>query len=186
LIPDQGELALMLEYDGITGTLEIFGYAATKDRIEEFSEQGKMNVFTEQAVLHGNVEDNDREQVLKYMETRDRKEVQFLQEFIPREQVESYQQSVTEALPEEDKNPQNKGDFVQYLGNKYKPAALKVKPVYADLLEKFRVKRDIKGDPLVDMPKLNLVKSVVYTRILQSASAGRSTIQPTPTQQQHQ
>jgi len=41
------------------------------------------------------------------------------------------------------------------LGKKYKPVALKVKPMYSDLPEKFRIKRDLKGDPLVDMPKLN-------------------------------
>ncbi|KAF7320574.1 Retrotrans-gag domain-containing protein [Mycena chlorophos] len=37
---------------------------------------------------------------------------------------------------------------------KYKPVALKVRPVYTDLPEKFRIKREIKGDPLKDMPKL--------------------------------
>ena len=40
------------------------------------------------------------------------------------------------------------------MGKKYKPVALKVKPIYSDLLEKFRIKRDIKGDPLADMPEL--------------------------------
>ena len=29
-----------------------------------------------------------------------------------------------------------------------------MKPIYSDLLEKFRIKRDIKGDPLTDMPEL--------------------------------
>ena len=38
---------------------------------------------------------------------------------------------------------------------KYKPVALKVKPVYTELPEKFRIKREIKGDPLRDLPKLN-------------------------------
>ncbi|KAF8953949.1 hypothetical protein BDZ97DRAFT_1600854, partial [Flammula alnicola] len=40
---------------------------------------------------------------------------------------------------------------------KYKPVALKVKPVYASLPEQYRIKREIKGDPLktADMPKLS-------------------------------
>ena len=42
-----------------------------------------------------------------------------------------------------------------FLGKKYKPVALKVKPVYAELPEQFRIKREIKGDPLKDLPKLN-------------------------------
>lgn len=38
---------------------------------------------------------------------------------------------------------------------KYKPVALKVKPLHADLPEKYRIIRDIKGDPLENMPVLN-------------------------------
>lgn len=38
---------------------------------------------------------------------------------------------------------------------KYKPVTLKVKPLLGDLPDKFRIVRDIKGDPLVGMPELN-------------------------------
>ena len=38
---------------------------------------------------------------------------------------------------------------------KYKPVALKVKPLHADLPEKYRIIRDIRGDPLENMPVLN-------------------------------
>jgi hypothetical protein len=37
---------------------------------------------------------------------------------------------------------------------KYKPVALKVRPVLADLPDKFRITRNIIGDPLTDMPQL--------------------------------
>jgi len=37
---------------------------------------------------------------------------------------------------------------------KYKPVALKVKPVLGILLEKFRIIREITGDPLKDLLKL--------------------------------
>src|SRR5271156_2669541 len=37
---------------------------------------------------------------------------------------------------------------------KYKPVALKTKPVFGELPAKFRIKREIIGDPLADMPKL--------------------------------
>jgi len=38
---------------------------------------------------------------------------------------------------------------------KYKPVALKVKPLYAELPAEYRIIRDIKGDPLEHMPVLN-------------------------------
>ncbi|KAI0351162.1 hypothetical protein OH77DRAFT_1383652, partial [Trametes cingulata] len=37
---------------------------------------------------------------------------------------------------------------------KYKPVAKKTKPVLAPLPDQFRIVRDIKGDPLADMPPL--------------------------------
>jgi len=41
-----------------------------------------------------------------------------------------------------------------YFAKKYKPVALKVKPVLETLLEKFRIIREIIGDPLKDLLKL--------------------------------
>jgi len=38
---------------------------------------------------------------------------------------------------------------------KYKPVALKTKPVLGELPEKFRIIRNIKGDPLEHLPTLN-------------------------------
>ena len=40
-------------------------------------------------------------------------------------------------------------------GKKYKPVALKTKPVLGELAEKFRIVRTIKGDPLEHLPKLS-------------------------------
>ena len=51
--------------------------------------------------------------------------------------------------------PENKPIVSVYAGKKYKPVALKVRPVYTELLEEYRIKRTIKGDPLKDMPSLN-------------------------------
>ena len=38
---------------------------------------------------------------------------------------------------------------------KYKPVALKMRPVVQELSAEFRIKREIKGDPLAEMPKLS-------------------------------
>jgi len=42
-----------------------------------------------------------------------------------------------------------------FTGKKYKPVAQKIRPVNGTLLEEFRIIRDIKGDPLAEMPKLD-------------------------------
>ena len=63
-----------------------------------------------------------------------------------------------------DKNLQN---FLMYIpeleitsihlkaAKKYKPVTLKIKPVLGELAEKFRIIRNIKGDPLEHLPTLN-------------------------------
>jgi hypothetical protein len=40
---------------------------------------------------------------------------------------------------------------------KYKPVALKTRPVVQELPAEFRIKREIIGDPLAEMPKLSLI-----------------------------
>ena len=42
-----------------------------------------------------------------------------------------------------------------YTGKKYKPVALKVQPVETKLLSRFRITRNIKGNPLKDIPTLS-------------------------------
>ena len=42
-----------------------------------------------------------------------------------------------------------------FAGKKYKPVAIKVRPVETELPSRFRITRDIKGDPLKDMPTLS-------------------------------
>ena len=53
----------------------------------------------------------------------------------------------------------NKEDPVEtretFVTKKYKPVAQKIRPVYQDLPDKFRIICDIKGEPLDTLPKLN-------------------------------
>jgi hypothetical protein len=48
--------------------------------------------------------------------------------------------------------PNNSSAFVT---KKYKPVAKKIRPVYTDVPQKFRIIRDIKGDPLATLPPLS-------------------------------
>ena len=49
---------------------------------------------------------------------------------------------------------QEANDIKAVFAKKYKPVALKVKPVLGELPEEYRIVREIKGDPLANMPKL--------------------------------
>ncbi len=51
--------------------------------------------------------------------------------------------------------PPDDEPLAAYVGKKYKPVGLKVRPVYTELPEKYRIKRQIIGDPLKDMPGLS-------------------------------
>jgi hypothetical protein len=42
-----------------------------------------------------------------------------------------------------------------FAGKKYKPVGLKVRPVYTELPDQYRIRREIKGDPLEGLPPLN-------------------------------
>src|SRR6267143_3127940 len=152
----------MFEYDSRTRTVEIIGYAEPINNNDKFSERGVMNAYMEQAVLYSALPDEERHDVLKYMDTRDENDgkTTFLQEYIPHADMDVYLQEMCEAQPDA---TGEKGDFAQYLGKKYKPVALKVKPMYSDLPEKFRIKRDIKGDLLTDMPELKTYFSRVHS-----------------------
>ncbi|KIM34964.1 hypothetical protein M413DRAFT_14812 [Hebeloma cylindrosporum] len=100
---------------------------------------------------------------MKYIDAHDRKpeDMQLLQEYIPSQEFDnyvqsaSYIQSVSEEPTEESTFTRPEGKFMQYLSKKYKPVAQKISPIYGDLPEKFRIKRNIIGDPLADMPALN-------------------------------
>ena len=52
-------------------------------------------------------------------------------------------------------NRQEEDTPVSVLANKYKPVALKTRPVVTGLPEQFRIRRDIRGDPLEGMPELD-------------------------------
>jgi hypothetical protein len=53
----QGDLALMFEYDHRSGEVKIIGYAELNNENGEFTEQGAMNAYMEQAVLHSELPD---------------------------------------------------------------------------------------------------------------------------------
>jgi hypothetical protein len=156
---NQRDLVLMLEYDHSTGNLELLGYSESRKGVAQFSEHDVINVYMEQLVLYSILPDKDVEDVTKYIGMRynEPEHTQFLQKYIPHTDLEVYQQELQEVSPDDRRITQQEGDFMQYLSKKYKPVALKVKPLYTDLSKKFRIKRDIKGDLFANMPELKPV-----------------------------
>jgi hypothetical protein len=114
----------MLDYDQPEKKLYLRGYAIAST--DRFSEKEKRNIYVQEAMNQADVPDEARAKVTSYLlgKTRGR-------------------------MAEQDKDPP-----VSVLASKYKPVALKVKPIYAELPERFRIKREIRGDPLAEMPKL--------------------------------
>ena len=123
--PEGGEVALILEYDKESQRVCIQGYSVAKSKT--FSKDEKRDAYLAEAVNCSDIPDKDRGQFSNYL----------LSNLVRQKQ-------------EEHKDP-----TVSIFASKYKPVALKTRPVIAGLPEQFRIKREIRGDPLENMPKLN-------------------------------
>jgi len=93
---------------------------------ERFTKKGIRNIYLKEAIMHSEVEDDDCTKVESF----------FLGSYHGKTEKKEYE-----------------ADAAVY--GKYKPVALKVKPVYTELPDEYRIRREIKGDPLADMPHLN-------------------------------
>ena len=117
---------LALILEQVDDGCKIVAYTAPKGG-EIFQAGEVRNAFLAQAMSNKGFEDNDREILSKYLDTA----------------------TLPVAM-----NNQNVVEDVRSV-YKYKPVALKVRPVVQELPAEFRIKREIIGDPLADMPKLD-------------------------------
>ena len=144
----------MFERDDKSGKIEIVGYALPKNK-EKFETKELRDVYLAQAINHADVEDNEREKVHKYFvqQTRpkDEEASSTARGVFSAEKVTETRKRVTRKVLK-GKNPVTRTVLA---GKKYKPVADKVRPVYQELPEKFRIVREIYGDPLLGMPELS-------------------------------
>jgi hypothetical protein len=145
----QGDVALIIERDDQTGQCMIIGETKPQDGLA-FQEKELRDVYMEQAIPERSLEDEDREKLYKYFcqtsHVKDREKYSL--------QPRGVFGQVVEWEPEGTVDPQP--ETVSVLATKkYKKVADKVRPVYQDLPEKFRIVRNITGDPLANMPKLS-------------------------------
>ena len=121
---DGREIALILEYDEGNKELSLRGHTAAKNG--RFTGREKRNAYMAEAMNCSDVPDSARGHLQNYLLGAYRS---------PRKWEDN--------------------DTVRSVfASKYKPVALKTRPVYAELPEQFRIRREIIGDPLADMPAL--------------------------------
>jgi hypothetical protein len=123
-VTEGGEIALMLEYDREKEGLSLRGYCVAENDV--FTEKEIRNIYMLEAVNCSDLEDNAREQITSYF-------------------MGAYRNKDDEW----DDHP-----VASVFASKYKPVALKVRPVYTELPDKYRIKRGVKGDPLEGIPRL--------------------------------
>ena len=128
MIQDQGESAFVIE--GNEKDWKITGYTEPR-RSRKFEEGEIRNAFLSQAMSNKKFEDSEREILTKYLENN------------------TWNMSVNQQQLDRDVANGQRSVY------KYKPVAEKVKPVIQELPSKFRIVREIKGDPLAEMPKLS-------------------------------
>ena len=155
MIERQGDAVGLLEYDHKTGNLQVVGY--TVSETGEFTRSGIMNAYLDVAAKESDIEDDARERIALFMNQKysgEHKVVQLMLEQPASPVLKmSESQTASESMQRTQVigGPESKSQFV---GKKYKPVALKVRPVFQELPEKYRIKREILGDPLADMPVL--------------------------------
>ena len=116
---------IALVLEHVDGECKIVGYTLPKQG-ETFQPDEVRNAFLAQSMGNPVFEDSDREVLSKYLDSAT----------LP---VSANSQSVVDDV---------RGVY------KYKPVALKTRPVVQELPAEFRIKREIIGNPLAEMPKL--------------------------------
>lgn len=151
MIENQGDLILLIERDDRDSSILIKGYVCPQNK-EKFDSHEVRDLYLAQAVGNTDLEDDEREKVYKYFQQNVRNTVRTKAQFTEEVPVTASTENkgVTKVVLK-GKNPTPKTVLV---GKKYKPVADKVRPVYQDLPEKFRIVRDIKGNPLEGMPEI--------------------------------
>ena len=112
---------------------------------QSFSKNEVRNAYLARAILEKGHEDADRGKV---------------RQFLNQEVASTYTSSTSSPRGQFGttiKRKTAKSWKAVYAGKKYKPVDKKVKPVYQELPDKYRIIRNITGDPLADMPPLKPV-----------------------------
>ena len=181
MIEDQGEVALTFLYEN--GKLVIESYVEPETK-KNFSKTEKKDLFLAAMAIHEDMESTTRTQINTYLssvfaqDSESPKDPTDTRVGAVGPSNQYFSQVTSDKSPsvlpvpdygketprwnqekERQSNTSDKGNSIPvketFPVKKYKPVALKVKPILGELPQKFRIEREIKGDPLAAMPKLS-------------------------------
>ena len=178
MIPDQGEVAFTFEADSSGNPINIIGYGLPPNGTT-FDRAGLRDAFLaanhfhetelDLSIINFGTSKKKREDLNK--DPKELLEGYIMGEYKEHEEGDesillSQAQGLREAIENDAEirsswNQVIRGHFLEQeekrlsLGAKYKPVALKVKPMLDQLSDEFRIERNITGDPLADMPVLS-------------------------------
>ena len=133
LAPNQGELAIPVEYNSINNEIAIDAYAP----LPQYPRP------TDVAAAYLSLCDSNGPQLFNQFFCSISKSDPTKTEPEPRPQPKIF--TILNA----------RTPLAIYAGKKYKPVALNIRPVETELLSQFHITREIKGNPLKDMPQLS-------------------------------
>jgi len=148
---DQGEVGLVLEHDSATGEM-VFTHMFASEK-EKFTQKELQLAYVQMAMRETELDTEEKKLANSRLQT-------YLQEV--RDNVEKpsvvFQQAEVHPSAAPTGSSQDKKAKAKMKGvstrTKYKKVVDKVKPVLRTLDEKFRILREIKGDPLAELLKL--------------------------------
>ena len=126
LASSQGELAISVEYDSVTDNLCIAACAPLPQNTKP----------ADIAAAYLSLCDTDGPQLFNLFHTHDLEN--------PEQRMKARTYTILDT----------RTPLAIYMGKKYKPVALKIRPVEMELPSRFRITCNIKGDPLKELPKL--------------------------------
>jgi hypothetical protein len=121
-------VGLIFEYDQRSKQLEIKGYAIPEGK--ELTKEERMKIYLDEGIKGSPLPRENKDRLQHYLQT------------------------INKVVGTKAKQTAHEKEKAAVY-TKYKPVAQKVKPLHADLLDKYRIIREIRGDPLRNMPVLN-------------------------------
>ena len=131
----------MFKYNAKTKRMEIQKYLIPEERL--ISKTERVQTYMQESLKEAKLEKKHRDRLQHYLQTMSRAKV------VETDKASVAVQAMTAVVAS------TATSVKASVYTKYKPVALKVKPLYTELPSKYRIIQDIKGDPLENMPVLN-------------------------------
>ncbi|THV00399.1 hypothetical protein K435DRAFT_657227, partial [Dendrothele bispora CBS 962.96] len=141
LVEEQGEVAVSLEMDE-NGEIKMLGYKLPDEKVFGTDELNEAYLMASK----DSIAEHDKEAAASSFSNSDTAYTEQSPPDTPNAEIRK---------DESTRKSTKRYKLVRVYGSrKYKPVGVKVRPVKTQVPPEFHIKRDIKGDPLADMPEL--------------------------------